>query len=739
MADASLQREPLLKLDPGRPTPKIRKPRSATYRLSYKALAFLALALLGYLGTSLVRYLLFVPHSDMYYRTRDKTSPDEVIKSFIAEDETFDILATVWIRDDDVYTYEPPGSNAGIEGSPSKVLRERAIFLGTVFRRVKLSDKGLETRVPLQIPTAIFKKPELTHTDLRASFVLVPNEPSAITRITNYSSWIPVDAMHPPTVYPPHGFKPCIIDWAINAYGTFVPLLTFNNIKPRCPFPGGEEGTLGEIDQDEYAKEMWKIVFAENRPYLSTQGKPAHRAHPYIITRTLLGVVDMTKPLNRTAYEHAYAKLAETACGLGELKRLGLSAERADWGFCRRTYRANGNHEVMIQRSPQKPLENESKNASEWFYAPYMKVQNLWGPLDLIPVPVDRERCANGAAEGSDNEILNLTWTIVFSGIPPGKKILGYPFATKGQLPTYDMTSDEETLKIQQSLAEFTQAAHGYKPYKNRHPILGYFLFSSEVILLALETLLNAHYWYFRAGQSTVGISVIGTAFIAAACFIRYITEAILDAIASSSSFWPLTLSMFMASVAETGTPLMLKAISKARIKTIWILIPISIRFMDATHAERASRRVESKVSWKEILFILAFFRAILTLADHKNFYIINPRTLPRESGLSSWGRAARSFRDFSVEPLLMCGQVLQLVMNKQSGTFAGTYKISAFLGFARLIVDLLSHLPLFKFIVELGSGVSLFGLLKILYYGTLVLQAMRYPKAQDAEEEDDE
>jgi len=99
----------------------------------------------------------------------------------------------------------------------------------------------------------------------------------------------------------------------IDASGTFTPLLSFHNIKSRCTSPDDDEGIddkypwqkdeekmkirkekeanlagllAGEkITHEAYAEEMWKIKFEEKSQELKTKGEPAHKVHPYVITR----------------------------------------------------------------------------------------------------------------------------------------------------------------------------------------------------------------------------------------------------------------------------------------------------------------------------------------------------------------------------------------------------------------------------------------------------------------------
>ncbi|KAF9559370.1 hypothetical protein CPC08DRAFT_750969 [Agrocybe pediades] len=738
-------REPALKLDPG-PPPRTygRRQCGVVYRVLCRALLLLALGLLVYCGTLVVRQFLFVAHREMYHQINRDTKPEEVVQPLITEDQTFDIVAT--------------------KEADQKILAERVIFSDTVFRGAKLADRGLKTSVQLQIPTTIFTEQVLANTDLRASFVIIPNSPSTFDRVAGYSSWIPTSAMYPPSRNYSHDHELSLAERIVDAYGTFTPLLSFQNINPPCTLPTGvdekyidevqnqwkksqekkrKEGKImlasllasGNITKWEYGEGMWKIRFAENSTDVITRGRVAYRSHPYIITKTFLTITDIAKPLNRTAYEQAHAKLATTSCGLEELKALGLPANRADWRLCKRSYTINGNHEVMVQRT-RDTMTEENKEVHELLYAPYMTTESLHGPLDLLRVPVNRGNCVadDDVEKGSDT--VNFTWDIIFSSRSPSKKILGFPYSTS--IPQdFNMTANEERLKVVQSMAEFSQAAHGYKPYENQHPVLGYVLHSVYTILCFLESSLAVRYWHSRAGQSTVGISLIGTALMASSYFIQYVTTVILD-IDRSSSLMAFFM-IFYLSVSQIETLLMLKAITRAAIKSRWIFVPVAVRFADATHAERASRRVESRTSWKARLLLLVFFWVILGLAHMKSFTIITPQIWDVSdpfTRLSILSRVARWARNYTVAPLLISGQVLQLVMNGQSGTFAGMYQVAAYLGFAQVVLQLFSHLPWLGFFMTTSLGITLPMTLQIFYRVALFFQARKYPKPKFVEEE---
>jgi len=117
--------------------------------------------------------------------------------------------------------------------------------------------------------------------------------------------------------------------------------------------------------------------------------------------------------------------------------------------------------------------------------------------------------------------------------------------------------------------------------------------------------------------------------------------------------------------------------------------VPIpSINFAKATHAERASDRLDARTAWtvKLSLFIsccLAYF----FLSPTTSLFLIAPLGLPRridEHPLLTIVK--RSL----ISPGLIIGPSLQLWFNYQSRTFAGKYKLNAFLDGISLMLNML-------------------------------------------------
>ncbi|KJA18904.1 hypothetical protein HYPSUDRAFT_144309 [Hypholoma sublateritium FD-334 SS-4] len=182
-----------LKLDPG--PQRRQRSKFSCKRLLWTIVVIVCLALtyVVYLILRNVTNWIRAPHSHLF---QDLTVPykrNEVVRPLIDSNATFDIVATVWLRQNEL---RPALEDTNTTKGP--MLVEDAIYSDTIFRGLHLKDKGVKTTVNLSVPTQIFKNAELWNYDLRASFVLVPSSPSPLMFSVNYSSWIPSTLYFPP-------------------------------------------------------------------------------------------------------------------------------------------------------------------------------------------------------------------------------------------------------------------------------------------------------------------------------------------------------------------------------------------------------------------------------------------------------------------------------------------------------------------------------------------------------------
>lgn len=141
--------EPLV-LDPG-PQPRRRSRPSCRCFLWLCLTLFCIISIyLGFLTLRTIVNLIKSPHSHQFQDLNILYSPNDVVKPLVDSNQTFDVVATVWLRQPIDTTLE---GWHGAEGS--KLLAEEAIYSDTIFRGLHLKDKNIRAAVNLSIPTEI--------------------------------------------------------------------------------------------------------------------------------------------------------------------------------------------------------------------------------------------------------------------------------------------------------------------------------------------------------------------------------------------------------------------------------------------------------------------------------------------------------------------------------------------------------------------------------------------------------
>ena len=191
-----------LKLDPGVPARRNRSSGCKCVLITIlTSIVSLAALFIGIFLVNLIHHGR-EPHAAMLYKANSPDtadpSPGAVVRPLIDEKQTFDIVATVWLRTND---------SSSSESTISSLPVQKAIFTGTIFHGLTLKDKSIHTIVNYTIPTEILyvfpfisynssrlhfftsKNLDLKTYDLRASFVLIPTSPSLLDNLSNYSSW----------------------------------------------------------------------------------------------------------------------------------------------------------------------------------------------------------------------------------------------------------------------------------------------------------------------------------------------------------------------------------------------------------------------------------------------------------------------------------------------------------------------------------------------------------------------
>lgn len=131
-----------LKLDPGIPA---RRNRSSSCKCAFIIiLTSIASLLAFFIGIYLLNRFHSEHHTFLLYTNKSvgTVDPALVVRPLIDEKQTFDIVATVWLRTNN-------------SSSGSKLPTEKAIFTRKVFQGLTLKDKDIHTTVNYTVPTEI--------------------------------------------------------------------------------------------------------------------------------------------------------------------------------------------------------------------------------------------------------------------------------------------------------------------------------------------------------------------------------------------------------------------------------------------------------------------------------------------------------------------------------------------------------------------------------------------------------
>ncbi|KAJ7172110.1 hypothetical protein C8R46DRAFT_1258051, partial [Mycena filopes] len=438
--------EKLLPLDPGPGPRRVRKTSLCSCRCFCWTISIPLVGLAAWASFLFLTYLFkefAFPHKSLYHARGSPYNSSEVIRPLITDEQTFDIAVTVWLRapeDEEAEFKRLSLENAAVrdEKPPEPVemdlddeeILETPLFSDIVFRGLRLSDKHALASVNFRLPTARFLAANVEESDLRATFMLLPSRPSLIDNVKNFSSWMP-DSVFPkrrptrPWPFPlgsePRGGK-TMADLALESFSLSVPLIEFHDIASCF------NGTDGPAALEEEVS--------------------AVSGHPYVVTRTQLRIVRETALLNATAYNEVRNEIKRHSCGQG------IPGIRPNLKMCRRTYKSNGIFETVLELE----VATESGVETQWAYAPYLDTkEHAAGPLDILPVPINRERNCSASANVSD--YMDVSWRIAFAGRSPVKQVLG----NATPMPPVDHRASDLTKAVQQNEAELWNGVLGHR------------------------------------------------------------------------------------------------------------------------------------------------------------------------------------------------------------------------------------------------------------------------------------
>ncbi|KAJ6477973.1 hypothetical protein DFH09DRAFT_1215840 [Mycena vulgaris] len=534
---------------------------------------------------------LFVGETDIAH----VTNRSDVVQPLVGANDTFDIAVTVWqlatmdersTRDRlldkkvDLVSALLGGDAAYASWYEAVSVYEKTIFSDIVFRGVRLSDTNLHANVTFQIPTDIFHMYSGPNDALRASFVILPHSPSPLDHFKDFTTWFPDPPglrfkslpfpLNSPTIF---SRRP--VDNALDSFALTIPLLERHEVPWICPSQKNDS-----VDG---------IVDSQDWHHLVLQ------THPHVITRTHLRVVRESRLFRRDAYLRMHKQLRDISCG-----RVFPQLQGSRTRFCRKSYAANVNWESMVRLAVP---EVEGGFREESAYAPYMDV--FWNAAerkDVVPFPNNRDPCrvfGTVTPNRTFSDHMNVTWHLSYSGVTPWMFLLGDMKFT----PKPRHYNDSEFVRAKErNVAQMHGGLHGYRYREDSHPRRRILVLVSTTLISVFVLLLNCIYWGSRT--STAFISVPGTFSTAAGELL--VLGALLPSLFDNGRSSDLAEGRVVVGViyilgySDALLPLvMLRAVSPVQLFMNGKLAFPRLRWVRATHQERATARLDARTDWR--------------------------------------------------------------------------------------------------------------------------------------------
>ncbi|PBK70457.1 hypothetical protein ARMSODRAFT_1017997 [Armillaria solidipes] len=538
----------------------------------------------------------------------------------------------------------------------------------------------------------------LTTSDLRGTFVLIPSSQSLLKHVTNFSSWMP-DAVYNnlppvrswpfPLGLPFHADK-TLSDLAVDSFGISIPLIQFSEIPSRC---GNSSANITDQASSTSKDTAPSFDSVQAKPLKQMKEDfPVYKNHPHVVTRTKLHVVDETHLFDKEAYDKAHQSLRSTSCGQhpGGVLRTSLELDVPN---------ANGDYE------------------RRWAYGPFM---------DTIP--------ASAGAKASYDpipELMDITWRISFSGRSPAKHLLSTVIPPQLVGVNNSRTDFEKT--AEQDRAEFIDGLRGVRFDDESHPrrrlVIGAILLIAGISAYILEIL----YWFTRV--HTVAISTTGALLHASSLAIE---SSLVLALEPKNSAFQLLVNVVVSFLFGFQLPILVFKIAlrlefdftRKSIRGMSLLIPV-IRRMPKTHKERSSERLDKRTNWKMILcFMLVIYYAVRPLKRDVIDALHPPMPEQEFSKIDEY--VTPGLHAISITAI-----ILQIMLNHRSQVFAGNYRISAYLNFLVVILSLMEYVPAFVGRPESRPSLSLHICIGWIIGMVKAFQAFILPNVQMEDDDD--
>ncbi|KAF5364956.1 hypothetical protein D9758_008112 [Tetrapyrgos nigripes] len=300
-----------------------------------------------------------------------------LIQPLIANDQTFDVAVSVWIRGTEAEELKWRASQEGSDEDHQKdrlislhdgedALNDRKqlyhpLYSDIAFRGLRLSDKNKYASINFTLPTEKFREHRLPTDILIGTFVLIPTSPSLMDFVVNYSSYIPEEVWSKaPAVrtWPfPMGSEytgeKTLADLALESFSLQTSLIQSHHMPSRCPDGNESETATADSVLDEFSSFKDGII----------------NDHPHVTTWSQLRVVEQTHIMSLGGYNELHEKFKTRSCGrhFGDVKPL--------WRYCKRPYFGT---ETRLELE----MKDSQGTHTGWAYSHYMTVfPSASGPM----------------------------------------------------------------------------------------------------------------------------------------------------------------------------------------------------------------------------------------------------------------------------------------------------------------------------------------------------------------------
>lgn len=405
--------------------------------------------------------------------------------------------------------------------------------------------------------------------------------------------------------------------------------------------------------------------------------------------------------------------------------------------MCERSFNRRANLETEIRVvSPGYPR-------FEYFYAPFFyAAPNSWGPLDLVPLPLENFTCAEEVRQDTEKPEanathLNLVWNVALASVSPAMNALTEPMIPFKSGTPFDLTVTDYDKAVEQVFFEKMQRLVGYKFSERRHTGRVMILDAIGGTAVFVHRCLFQHYWITR--MSTTGISIIGARFLAASHGLHFLMTALLnreDKLDNTDA---------SISVMDHTTHLVLFfAICKTLHRVLLERRMPFVKTRPPSRIERASLRLEAGAGSVTFFGIVAAVLVLCFVTPLREYVLIagvGPKEvidIPGLHQLLSLNPASLEY--FLVAACSLAGVLHQMLLNYRAKTFAGQYRWGAWLGLCTVITEWLYSVPWVVGVVDFRGPVSIFTMVSFLCVCGTGFQAVLYrsPNQETRERSDD-